>query len=288
MSFNPIIPEIYQIEATNACNFTCDFCPRSVVNRPPVNLDLNLAKTISERDLAGSYFVEFQLSGEPLLHPDLGTIISYFKGKVLTGLSTNGALIHKHIPAIRTLDYLTISIDSFDSYEDLRKGGNLHQLWDNINMLMKVRPSSLVVDLQIVELETHNPTWKKDLEELTKVVSDKGWENDVNIRTVKDCFTDKRTDCTELCINPWASVTVHSDGDVVPCCFAFDKKIVYGNLNEKSLEEIWKTSEVLEDLRHQHIVKFYNDMCKSCHMRSPYFLHQKIFNDSIARKILDK
>lgn len=290
--FNPTIPEIYQLEVTNACQFSCDFCPRTSSNRHIRNLDLTLAKIISERDLAGSYFVEFQLSGEPLLHPDISTIIDYFKGKVLTGLSTNGMLISKQLEALLKLDYLTVSIDSLDDYETLRKGGKSNVLWDNLEVLFRKRPSSLAVDFQIIELDKYNSSWKKDLEKLQEIVKEKKWE--VNIRTTPDCFLgirDKmKIDCSDLCLNPWLSVSIQSDGDVVPCCFAFGKDIVYGNLTLNSLEEIWQTSIIRKNLQYRHLTGQYFDLCGKCYMRSPTILHENIFRNSMSSrlKLLDK
>ena len=286
-TFNPKIPEIYQLEVTNACNFSCGFCVRDLYKRKPVNLDLELAKKISERDIAGSYFIEFQLSGEPLLHPNLSTIVDYFKGKVITGLSTNGNLIHKQLDAICKLDYLTISMDSIDDYQDLRKGGNSKQLVDNIDLLMSKRPSSLTIDFQVIELNEFSTNVQKNIDDIKELIHEKKW--DVNFRTVPDCFLGTRgvmeVDNGELCLNPWLSVSLQSDGDVVPCCFSFGKNVVYGNLNDDSLKNIWNNSLERKELQHQHLTKQYNSLCSHCYMRSPVILHENIFKKTMKDKL---
>ncbi len=44
----------------------------------------------------------------------------------------------------------------------------------------------------------------------------------------------------EFCLVGWYSATVNANGDVVPCCVLQDRKTaVLGNLNERSLSEIW-------------------------------------------------
>lgn len=284
-TFNPKVPEIYQIEVTNDCNFGCEFCIRKLKERPITYIDKELVKTISERDLEGSYFVEFQMAGEPLLHPDLEEMISYFQGKVLTGLSTNGSLIHTQLDALRKLDYITISIDSLIYYKTTRLGGNLKRLLDNIEILMVNTRHNQTVDLQIIEL----PGYKDQLEILLELVSKRRW--DVNVRTTMDCFktfTDKNTftDCKELCLNPFTSVSVQADGDVTSCCFSFGKDVVYGNLRDKSLQEIWETSEVVQRLRQEHLTKQYRTICSMCYARSPVLLHQNIFHNSIAKRVI--
>ncbi len=277
--FNLSLPEIYQVEVTSACNLKCPFCPRFQYKRKDQFLDVSLAKKISERDLGNSYFVEFQFTGEPLLHPKLSTIIDFFKGKVKVGLSTNGLLIDKQINAICKLDYVTISVDSLVDYEKVRVGGRKDKLLQNIELFLKKKPSYLVVDLQVIDLsKDFGLDFERAFSSLQEFVSKKKW--DVNVRAVADCSIavrkKQKVDCKDLCINPWFSVSVHADGDVVPCCFAFGKEYVYGNLNRSSLSEIWSSESVLQ-LREQHMSRQYNQMCQKCYMRSPAYFHWNLF-----------
>ncbi|MGH9442280.1 MAG: radical SAM/SPASM domain-containing protein [Thermoanaerobaculia bacterium] len=53
----------------------------------------------------------------------------------------------------------------------------------------------------------------------------------------------------EFCLVGWYSATVNANGDVVPCCVLQDRKTaVLGNLNERSLSEVWN-GEGYERLR---------------------------------------
>lgn len=283
-SFNPKIPEIYQIEVTNACNFNCEFCLRRFKPRLSHYLDTGLARVISERDLGGSYFVEFQMAGEPLLHPNLKDIVGFYKGKVLIGLSTNGYLINTQIEALKLLDYVTISIDSVTCYKDTRIGGDLQILLNNIELLLTQRSSNLVIDLQIVELIG----WEEEKIKLEELVHKRKW--DVNIRTVPDCFLgfvnkNIKVDCKEMCLNPFMSVSIQADGDVTSCCFSFGKDIVYGNLAKKSLKEVWQQSVVADNLRNEHKTGCFREICSQCYMRSPVLLHWQIFQNSIFKRL---
>lgn len=278
-------PSIYQLEVTNDCNFHCNFCLRRMSGRKTEYLDLALAKKIAERDLDGSNFIEFQMSGEPLMHPNLETIISYFKGKVLTGLSTNGSLIAKQLPALLNLDYLTVSVDSITDYDQYRSGGSINKLLQQLGILFTLRINKPIVDLQIVELKEGQ--FQTQLTLLQDLIKEKGWEGHINsIRKVDDCFVgwlrpEVDINCNELCLNPWFSVSIHADGDVVPCCLSFSKRHVFGNLLEKDLATIWAGSEVEE---------FREDMrrgggrtpafCRRCYMRSPYLLHETIVKEN--------
>lgn len=289
------LPEIYQIEVTNACNLGCEFCQRSEAHsaRNTTRLDIGLARTIAERDLGGSHFVEFQQAGEPLLHTQLKEIISFFKGSVQVGLSTNGQLIDKQIEACLLLDTMTVSIDSLDpdKYAKLRVGGTLDKLLENLDLLFS-KVTYQKIDLQVIEF----PGYEVELENLHTLVEKKGWDTyaDVSVRSVPDNFllSTSRNNVLlpskkkqSLCVNPWSSVSVHADGKVVPCCFAFGEEVVYGQLtNEVSLQHIWETSEELLSVREALIKSAAGvsgatipSLCTRCYNPSPVFFHWDMY-----------
>jgi MoaA/NifB/PqqE/SkfB family radical SAM enzyme len=71
---------------------------------------------------------------------------------------------------------------------------------------------------------------------------------------------------------------------VVPCCFSFGDDIVYGNIKELSLYEIWSVyNDEVVKLREEHRAGNYRNICARCYMRSPMLLHWAIFRDSIRR-----
>lgn len=293
-TFNVRLPEIYQIEVTNACNFACSFCPRDLpgVRRPDTFIDVGLARRIAERDLGGSYFTEFQLAGEPTLHKDFDDIVAAFKGKVLTGLSTNGSSVHGCLEGLMSLDYLTISIDSVEQYEKVRPGGKWDRLVRNIDMLVEecmIREHRPHIDLQLIEFE--GVERQHDL--LMEIQHKRGWAGYTVVRQIPDCFLSvtrqyRESKRKELCLNPWMSVSVQADGDVTSCCFAFGKEVVYGNLNNQSLEEIWATSEELKKFRQEHLTGQLRPICSKCYMRSPVMLHWDLYTSAVKDRVLRK
>ena len=291
-TFNVRLPEIYQIELTNACNFTCDFCPRDLpaIRREDTFLDFDLAALIAERDLGGSYFTEFQLAGEPTLHKHFNEIIKLYKGKVLTGLSTNGSSVHGCIPGLLALDYLTISIDSVEKYEEVRPGGKWDRLVRNIDMLLNAKGEAKFphIDLQLIEFSGV----ERQRELLLELCDQRGWGKHTVVRTIPDCFLSitremKESRRKELCTNPWMSVSIQADGDVSSCCFSFGKEIVYGNLKNQSLAEIWETSSELKKFRNEHLTQNYRPLCARCYMRSPVMLHWDLFQGAVKERVLN-
>ncbi len=294
------LPSVYQIEVFDRCNLACEFCPTGLAHGEKwkideAAIDVKLFETILERDLGASRFVELQQRGEPTLHPHFFTLVTMLKQRhpnLFIGFSTHGNFLTKTnvLAACTFADYITISIDGAtkESYESKRVNGNWDKLWAGMKKLaLYVRDRDRpVIDLQIIEF----PGWEGEWSLLNKLVlEDDDLAGIVNVRSVPDTLRgwyDKSVDiqCNELCVNPWTSVSIHTNGDVVPCCMSFDKSIVYGNLREQSLSEIWKTSTVLREFREQHRRNELPDLCSKCYARSPSLFHDKLMNDAIKNQ----
>lgn len=289
---SPALPEIYQIEIAERCNFSCDFCVtgKQFQGKSKKNpfVDINLIKTIIERDIGGSYFIELQHRGEPLLNNQLGDIIELLRPYVFVGLSTNGSLIHKKIEELLQLDYITVSVDAADkqTYEQLRIGGNWEVLINNIDLLIKARGANPtpVIDLQLIQL--HEIECKKD--ELQQICTNKNW--DVRIRTIQDCFLGStnqpelyKVQSDDLCLNPFMSVSIHANGNVTPCCRSWESEWDYGNLYEKSLSEIWNNNPKVDEFRwlHRKNSTALPYMCQTCYSRSSTTLHWDLYKNAV-------
>jgi len=281
----PPLPEVYQIEVSSVCNFNCIMCPTQFFPRKDktkfISLDL-VKKIIDQGDLDASYFVELQMSGEPLLHPNIEEIIDIVKSTgVLVGMSTNGSMIAKKLEAIAKLDYLTVSIDSLSEYENIRKNGSKEILLENLEYLIgTAQKYNIVVDLQLVELEG----WEKEKEKIEKM-----YGFFFNVRSVPNCYLPyffseiNLPTSTELCLNPWLSVSIACNGNVTACCIAQGDDIQLGNLKEQTLREVWQGREI-RSLRKEHLRKDYRPVCAKCYMRSPFLFHWNLYLQSIKRR----
>lgn len=88
--------KIIYLELTNACNFTCDYCPIDQQTRKKVKMSRDFAcriiDEIAENNL--TYFLTFHLMGEPFLHNDLAYLTGYAENRGLrVRLHTNGSLL---------------------------------------------------------------------------------------------------------------------------------------------------------------------------------------------------
>ncbi len=102
------------IELTNHCNFSCVFCPDSIMRRPRGFMELKMAMSILDQiaELNIAEKVTFHVMGEPLLHPNFFEIADYAHSLNLkVGLTTNGGLLNeKTITRLASRDFHQIDI----------------------------------------------------------------------------------------------------------------------------------------------------------------------------------
>lgn len=303
-SWIPRLPSIYQIEVMSRCNLKCSFCSTGLHYGKPFSDDADainqeLFHTIINRDLDGSSFIELQYRGEPTLNKNINDYVQALRRKrILVGFSTHGGLLHMEyaLQAALNSHYITISMDagSKERYEQLRLGAKWERLLWNITKLVEEKGDSFfpMIDLQLIEFEGFEEEVKK-VEQLIKI---NGWDATsptIRIRTVKDTqapWTSNykpKSRVLGLCTNPWYSVSIKANGDVVPCCMVFedDKEMVHGNLKLNSLEEIWN-SEKVESFRTQHRTNLLPNFCQKCYARSPHNLHQNLANELLKRFLI--
>jgi radical SAM protein with 4Fe4S-binding SPASM domain len=77
--------------------------------------------------------------------------------------------------------------------------------------------------------------------------------------------SDPSTDNAKItCSFPWGNMTVTWDGDVVPCCFDFNKKYVLGNAGIHPLSYIWN-DDPMQNLRREFLNnRISNKLCLNC------------------------
>jgi radical SAM protein with 4Fe4S-binding SPASM domain len=122
---------------------------------------------------------------------------------------------------------------------------------------------------------------------------EKGWNRFASVRTTQDCFIEMQgrgnvpKPNERLCINPFGSVSVAHNGDVVSCCYIFEpdreKANYYGNLRDSSLAEIW-AGERVAAMQKAHLSGCPPDQCESCYLWSPMRIHLNIASRLIRNR----
>lgn len=310
------LPEIYQIELTNACQLQCPMCVRTThMKRPTELLDMKLLDMMLRRgDFEGSSFVELQMWGEPFIHPQAGEIIRFLHHNVgvLVGASTNGLLLRRDdaCRAALQLDAITISVDAVNEevYHQMRHPAHFVDLLAALdNFMHYVRNAKAFrthypfVELQLVK--TDLVSGSGNIEALAALCEARGWTDLVNIRTNNDTQAEMQgrretgvsaRPLNQVCLNPFTSVSVMQDGTVVSCCYIYDTSNtanVYGNLYQHSLADIWASSNV-SLLRKQfaHAVALsrldclHGTQCEKCYYWSPVHVHSNIIRQLIRSR----
>jgi len=239
-------PWSIQIELTEGCNRACSFCGTSGMN-PGINfMTLSLAEKLSN-DCA-QYIpdrrYEFAMHGEPTLNPNYLKILKMFRDKLPKAqmqLTTNGYSILKTngdcIPEIMGIVDFIVLDTYYPERDELRRlaAQSGYKLYENdklspyANHHRKVKGIFLMDDLGIVSGKTKN-----------RVIF-----NHAGNATSQPIPTEP---LKKKCTNVFREISVCYDGDICGCCMDYSHEYVVGNVNHKTLKEIWDGPE-FESLR---------------------------------------
>ncbi|PKN38973.1 MAG: radical SAM protein [Deltaproteobacteria bacterium HGW-Deltaproteobacteria-2] len=155
-STKPPLSKLY-IEPTTQCNLQCRTCIRNSWDEPIGSMDMTIyRKLLSDlKDFKTLNTIAFWGYGEPLAHPEIVNMVAESHEIGLkTEVITNGHLIDKDTAKgfIQAgLDTLVVSVDGTNqaSYEDVRIGGDLSRVEENIRglNLLRAKMSGKKLDL---------------------------------------------------------------------------------------------------------------------------------------------
>lgn len=273
------------IESTNACNLKCTICARSLKPLKIGSIDFNLFKKIVDEAVDyGPRTFSLHLFGEPLLAPNLKSMIEYIKQKNRNNtilLTTNGVFLTQEISehiVKNQVDKIIISIHGADrnTYRAITEVDNLETVEKNIQIFIgikkKHKSKKPLVYLRVVternrkeEIEKFREKWQRypiiiDIREPHNFGGriNIGKENTKNL---------KRYPCYHL----WFSPGVNWDGDVSICCCDTFKEEVLGNVNKQTVFGIWN-GEKIKKYRQYHLAGQYDKitLCKNCDVWQTY------------------
>ncbi len=263
-------PNFVDIELTNHCNLNCIFCSRNIMKREKGYMEDQTFKKIIDECAIHNTPVRFIRWGEPISHPKIIEFCKYVKSKnLLLHITTNGILLSKKI----TNQLIEIGVDSIifsfqgstkERYEIMRNTDKYDTLRRNIKRLNKYRGDKPYIQITSTML---NDT-EKNIKRFTKY-----WEK------YSDLITTGRTNMSRLsdnipknakylpCIEVLQKLSVDWDGKVTACCGDYDNLMTIGDINEKSLYDIWNNNQlldsyrtILKDMKHKSLT-----LCSKCY-----------------------
>lgn len=283
----PYSPREFWIEPTNYCNLRCVMCPHGKgLNVQKGYMDIGLySKIIDELRGLKVQRINLFLGGESLLHKKLGEMIAIAKNsRIPVRLHTNAALLTEDI-TISLLDSGGLEEISFsfdgeekDYYERLRVNAKFEKTLANIRRFLEVKknrgmrmPRTLI---QVIK--------ERKADGGTPDVSDKfialfaGLPVDTfrpicfhNFGGTLEVTGDVKYDIVKKeynpCHQPWRSMSVAWDGEVVGCCLDMEKKLILGDLRSQGVMEVWNGAP-MKNLRQALTEGRYRDveLCREC------------------------
>lgn len=289
------LPYSISIEPTTACNLRCPECPSGLraFTRPTGLLEKEFyQKTIDELTSHLLYLILY-FQGEPYLHPHFFDLVAYASQKnIYTATSTNAHYLHEK-NAQKTLDSgldrLIISIDGTtqETYEQYRIGGSLEKVIRGTETLLNLRKKGnyqkpyTIFQFLVVKPNEHQIEEVKHLAKNLGVdkVSFKtaqiyDYENGSALMPSNNKYSRYalqsngkyaiKNPLLNQCWRMWQGCVITWDGKIVPCCFDKDASHQLGNLQEKTLREIWQ-SEAYQNFRQKLLISRKEiDICQNC------------------------
>ena len=297
-----------------ACNFRCSYCVHSLREdeHPKVCtekvMDFSLYQKFID-DLAEFpvplKVLHFAGLGEPLLHPRIADMVRYAKEKNVAqtvDIVSNGALLKDGLEddLVRAgLDKIRISLQGLTSrmYKDMsdveidfpafrERLRDLYKKRGDMKIYIKI----MDVSLKEYSAEAFYEAFQEmadavAVEHLCPLVDEISYEENFEEEEFIYTMNGNRVRNAKVCPQPFYSLQVNPDGDLLPCC-TIEKPIVIGNCKKDSVLDIWN-GETLQTFRKMQLEKKKdkNPVCRKC-MQYKYGMFPEDYLDDDAEQIL--
>jgi len=286
LNYNPFF---FWIEPTNHCNLKCLTCPQSMMHTSEKGyMEIGTYRRILEEiEFFSPMMISLHLGGESLLHEDLPQMIRVAKEKnIEVTLASNATLLTKEKSEdiiMAGLDGITVNFSADkEDFEKNYKGAKWEKVCQNIKDFLqikrKLRKAKPFFSIQILTTNNEIGTIRKNINDLERLFVHSpydsimaepmhNWSGDFADKSVKDLNYKVNKDRNRYfpCSHLWSSMVVRWNGDVVPCCRDLQGGIVLGNVDKRSLADIWNSQELVELRRKHRDFKYHEvSICKNC------------------------
>jgi len=271
-------PSTASIEpVSNMCQLECPLCPTGAkkLNYDRKVMSLETFKVLLDK-MPFVRTLDLYKSGEPFLNPDIFAMTRYAADQQIEVIISTNFSFSRPDEFFENivnsgLWKLTISLDgaSQESYSQYRIGGNFELVMSNIIKLIEAKKRlrshtpKIVWQFLVNRFNEHEiPVAQKTADnlkipldilpmDLDDELPDFQPEGTIQERKAYWLPTDKKYICDRyqgehryplfpgICTQLFVRVVVTADGKVFPCCWAWDRKSVVGDLLTESFEDIW-------------------------------------------------
>lgn len=295
------IPSNVIIEPCNICNLMCPGCITGTMLKDaiePSMLKFDDFKRIFDMVKEYVFKISMYKQGEPFLNKEIFQMINYatsHKCGVTVHSNFNvfdEAMAEKAVLSGLTHIYLSVDGATQQTYEKYRKNGNLSKVLTNIEIMVRKRK----------ELKSKFPilTWKflifphnvNEIDAAKKKSRDLGVDSFESFyanlgeaatfgASVRYCPEDNsiKTRVARSCDSLWNSLIIYPDGSVIPCCQAFRRKDIFGNVFESPIHKLLNNDDFVsmrKMLRENKVMDAVRYPCCDCGVIRNISNHQKI------------
>lgn len=271
------------VEICNTCNLSCSFC----TSRPAIARKLNVEQLqqIFSQVRHYSQYVYLHVLGEPLMHPDIETILSLCKEAGLhVQLTTNGTLLKEKLPVLLRYPPRQINI-SVHSYWEQPDSLAKNYLDDILSCGDQLSQSSYISYRlwQVKGADEEDFHTKELLQAICKhyaAAMPQNWKDSLPLANNRFLSFDRPfvwpslqhpvISVTGRCKGLLEMVAILSDGSVVPCCLDAQGSECLGNIFEETLEEILEKPHTVQLREAFRQGKISSPLCQRCSYRTRF------------------
>ena len=152
-------PWVVELDPTTACNLACHGCiSANLLNQGGFKRD-RIKEMAKEFKDIGVKAVVLIGGGEPMAHPEFGTLVDYFyENDIHVGVTSNGTLIDRYMESLAfKTSWVRISVDAgcektFQEYRPHSSGkSQFNKVIDGMKKLSKIRKGKLGYSFLVLE-----------------------------------------------------------------------------------------------------------------------------------------
>lgn len=253
------------LEITNNCNLNCNFCLKN--NRKKENMSLDDFKLILPKLKGYTNYLYFHVYGEPLMNPNINSLIDYASKDFKINITTNGYLINK-IKNNKNIRQVNISLHSYDSKYKVSISDYLNNIINSVNSLKEYTFISY-------RIWVNNSYTKEILDYISNYYS-VSVSTDSSIKLDNNVYLDFSNEFIwpELsnsvtinngtCYGLRDHIGILVDGTIVPCCLDTRGIINLGNIYNDSLDDVLNSKRVINMVNGFKCNKRVEELCKKC------------------------
>ncbi len=262
-------PKIIQFETTNNCNARCVFCPHSKMARKKGFMsDQTFEKLLSEIKQIRPNIIICHLHGEPFMDEKIIERLELIQKNFpepIKAISTNGSLLdNDKIDSLLKLTplHITVSLNATnpEDHEKITGLNNFEIVKRNVTYLLELRKKrDFRLSISMISYSPHAYSLTKEFK--------KSWGENAAV-WFYDNYAGLKYPAEQrenVCTNSICTACILWNGDVSLCCKDMEGKVIFGNINEKSLYDIWN-SDLAVKYHFSNINKRFDllELCQNC------------------------